>query len=304
MQRRAADSPVSETKESDDIISAALEKAKKDVYDSLCDSFNTTSVMNTMSEFITIYNSREKNPIGLDVTTKAAQWVTSLVNTFGLNGAATPEDSTLGWSGIDIPDAAKPLVYPLSAFRDELRKKARSPQGISPSDLEPAKVTADLSGNQQPPYSSIVQDFSAKVLAASGSKTISKDILALCDHLRDTALWNVDIYLEDRDGNQPALVRPVTKELRALRSDKEDKERQRLQAKEEREKEALARADKGKLSHLEMFRTAEFSVWDEEGLPLKDREGVEIAKSRSKKLRKDWERQRKLHEAWVKASGG
>ena len=303
MQRRALDSTASETKESDDLVSAALERARKDVYDSLCDSFNTPSVMNIISEFISIYNSREKTPINLDVVTKAAQWVTSLVNTFGLNGAATPQDSVLGWSGIDIPDAAKPLVYPLSAFRDELRRKARSPEGISPSDLEPARVAAVPSENLQHPYSGIVQDFSSKVLAASESKTLSKDILALCDYLRDTALWNVDIYLEDREGNQPALVRPVTRELRALRQDKEDKERQRLKAKEDREKEALAKADKGKLNHLEMFRTPEYSAWDGEGLPLRDRDGVEIAKSKGKKLRKDWERQKKLHEAWLKTSG-
>jgi cysteinyl-tRNA synthetase len=37
-------------------------------------------------------------------------------------------------------------------------------------------------------------------------------------------------------------------------------------------------------------------------LPVKDKEGKEVAKSRSKKLRKDWERQKKLHEAWVAAS--
>jgi cysteinyl-tRNA synthetase len=49
---------------------------------------------------------------------------------------------------------------------------------------------------------------------------------------------------------------------------------------------------------LEMFRTSEFSAWDADGLPTADAEGKEVAKSRSKKLRKDWERQKKLHEAW------
>lgn len=47
-----------------------------------------------------------------------------------------------------------------------------------------------------------------------------------------------------------------------------------------------------------MFRTEEYSEWDQEGLPLKDKEGVELTKSRTKKLKKDWERQKKLHEAW------
>jgi cysteinyl-tRNA synthetase len=56
--------------------------------------------------------------------------------------------------------------------------------------------------------------------------------------------------------------------------------------------------EKGKLSHLEMFRTSEFSAWDAEGLPTSDAEGKEVAKSRAKKLRKEWERQKKLHESW------
>ena len=303
VQNPAPDSPPPKA-ESDDIMSAVLEKAKSDVYDSLADSFNTPAAMNTISEFITYYNSQGKTAIGVTITMEAAQWVTSLVNIFGLNGAASPDDTTLGWSGIDIPDAAKSLIYPLSAFRDELRRKARSPEGISRADLEPALATSTLPEALQSPYSTIVQSFSSSVLAAAPSPNLSKDILALCDHLRDTALWDVGIYLEDRDGNQPALVRPVTKELRALRQDKEEKERQRLKAKEEREREAAVKADKGRLSHLEMFRTEDFSAWDEEGMPLKDKDGVEVAKSRTKKLRKEWERQKKLHEAWVKAGGG
>ena len=302
VQNQTSDSPPLKA-ESDDTMSDILKEAKKKVHDSLANSFDTPAVMTTISEFITDYNSQEKTTIGTAITTEAARWVTSLVNTFGLNGTASPNDTALGWSGIDIPEAAKSLIYPLSAFRDELRRKARSPEGITRADLEPAQATSTLPQTLESPYSTIVQSFSSSVLAAASSPNLSKDILALCDHLRDTALWDVDIYLEDRDGNQPALVRPVTKELRALRRDKEEKERQRLKAKEDREREAAAKADKGRLSHLEMYRTEEFSAWDEEGMPLKDKEGVEVAKSRTKKLRKEWERQKKLHEAWVKTGG-
>ena len=94
----------------------------------------------------------------------------------------------------------------------------------------------------------------------------------------------------------------MTRELQAARDEKEEKERVKQKAKDEREKEEKARADKGKLSHLEMFRTSEYSEWDTDGLPIKDSEGKEINKSRGKKLKKDWERQKKLHEAWKKAN--
>ncbi|KAL8946419.1 MAG: hypothetical protein Q9183_007906, partial [Haloplaca sp. 2 TL-2023] len=60
----------------------------------------------------------------------------------------------------------------------------------------------------------------------------------------------------------------------------------------------------GKMSPREMFATEEYGEWDEEGFPIKDREGNELVKSRVKKLRKEWERQRKLHEVWLKEQRG
>ena len=52
-----------------------------------------------------------------------------------------------------------------------------------------------------------------------------------------------------------------------------------------------------------MYRTAEFSEWDEGGFPVKDAEGKDVAKSRAKKLRKEFEVQRKRFEAWRAANG-
>jgi cysteinyl-tRNA synthetase len=66
----------------------------------------------------------------------------------------------------------------------------------------------------------------------------------------------------------------------------------------EKEKE-----DKAKLSHLEMFRTDEFEEWDENGIPTREKGGHELTKSRSKNLRKVWDRQKKAHEAWLKSQG-
>ncbi|KAI9869545.1 MAG: hypothetical protein M1830_005408, partial [Pleopsidium flavum] len=83
-----------------------------------------------------------------------------------------------------------------------------------------------------------------------------------------------------------------------------ERERQKQKAKEDRDREAAKKTDKGRLSQLEMFRTNEYTAWDDEGLPIKDAEGEEVTKSKTKKLRKDWERQKKLHEAWSKTPGG
>ena len=57
--------------------------------------------------------------------------------------------------------------------------------------------------------------------------------------------------------------------------------------------------EKAKIPHTELFRGDErFSAWDEEGIPTKTKEGEDLPKSALKKLRKDWERQKKLHEDW------
>ena len=52
-----------------------------------------------------------------------------------------------------------------------------------------------------------------------------------------------------------------------------------------------------------MFRTNEYNAWDDEGVPTRDAASEETTKSRAKKLKKDWERQKKLDEAWLVANG-
>ena len=284
-----------------------LQKAKDNVYDALCDSFNTSSAMRTISEMISEYNSADKKVLTIEQSLDTARWVTSMVNTFGLNGATKADDNSIGWSGIGIPEHAKPCLASISSMRDHLRQQARSSSGLDRDRLRNmissggTEISAD-NMKEAVPYHAVLSNFQADVSALTESDRLSKDILQLCDRIRDVDLWNLGIYLEDRPDDQPALIRPVTRELRAAKAEQEAREEQKKRAKEDREKEAAAKADKGKLSHFDMFRTAEYSAWDEEGLPLKDAAGEEITKSKGKKLRKDWERQKKMHEAWRKAT--
>jgi cysteinyl-tRNA synthetase len=66
----------------------------------------------------------------------------------------------------------------------------------------------------------------------------------------------------------------------------------------------IARIQKGKISPLDMFKSPNveqgvYGSWDEKGLPLTDAEGVELTKSRAKKLQKEWEQQKKAHDEWL-----
>ena len=293
--------------EADRVLTEALEKTKRSTFNALCDSFNTPAAMAVISELISSYNATDKMIIGHDMTHKIALWITSMVNTFGLNGSALPSSGAVGWSGIDIPDVAKAYLQSLSKLRDELRRKARTTSGLTMGDIGISEdLTMDLQGNTHPeaiPYKNVLQNFRSDTSSLQDSPTLSKEILQLCDRVRDVDLWEIGVYLEDRDGDQPALIRPITKELQASRMEKEDREKQKRKAREQRDREAAAKADKGRQSHLDMFRTGDYSAWDADGLPSKDKEGNEIAKNKAKKLRKEWEKQKERHDAWVKANG-
>ena len=265
---------------------------------------------NGISELISTYNSAKNGSISSDTTSDIAKWITRLVNIFGLNGEASPDSEIIGWSGIDIPDHAKPYVESVSRLRDQLRSRARSAKGLTAQELQTTvDAIADVAEDHQEPsargsstYRQVLQNFKAEATALVPSPNLSTAILSLTDRVRDIDLWERDIYLEDREHDEPALIRPVTRELRAARREKEDRERAKRVVKAEREKQAAARAEKGRLSHLDMFRTGEYSAWNEEGIPTKDAEGVDVTKSRDKKLRKDQVAQKKLHEAWISAN--
>ncbi len=299
-------------------LGGALEKAKVTTDHALCDSFNTAQVMEAIETLITTINSSDV--LDSENLLSAAKWVTKIVTIFGLNGSATPGDNSIGWSGIDIPEASKPVVSALSSLRDRLRTAAKSSLETSTELTEEIlrPILQDLTyssgiGEEAPAeLIQVLNTFRTDAANVKSHKGMSKDILQLCDRVRDIDLWEQGIALEDRLP-EPALIRPVTRELgerkekeraekEAREQGKEAKEQQKAQVKLEREQEAAAKAEKGRVSHLDIFKTEAYSAWDENGIPLKDKDAGELTKSRVKKLTKDWERQKKLHEAWVKSN--
>jgi cysteinyl-tRNA synthetase len=104
----------------------------------------------------------------------------------------------------------------------------------------------------------VLKQFCTNVKTLAAEQAPAKDLLASCDQLRDVHLWNLGIYLEDRDNPQPALVRPLDKLHIEARAERDSagtaKAMARLEqkAKEaEREKELRERA---KVDPLLTFR--------------------------------------------------
>ncbi|BCS28797.1 cysteine--tRNA ligase [Aspergillus puulaauensis] len=290
---------------SDSTLVDALEAAKTAANEQLSDSFNTPGLMGTISELITKYNSADKSTLNPKDVEASARWVTFMVNMLGLNGDTPVDTQEIGWSGIDVPEEAKPFLYPLSTMRDSLRQAARA-KTLNAEEVSKIVERGAVSGattDATQPYATVVSDFRNKLSSLDESIDIGKEVLALCDRVRDVDLFDLGVYLEDRE-NLPAIVRPISRDLIQAREEKAAQALQKQREKEAKEKEALKKLEKGKLSHLEMFRTNEYSAWDEEGIPTRDAAGEEVAKSRTKKLRKDWERQKKLHETWLASQQG
>lgn len=292
-----------------DFLTDSLKLAQGKVFNALCDSFDTHTAMGAISELVSTVNSAEGSNLTNTIVEDIAKWITSMVNVFGLNGTASSDSPEIGWEGIDIPEYAMSYLNSLSTARDSLRQLSKSKDSIS-SELLSSNFSSS-GANEQPvpdiarPYADVLTGFKNSVMSIdlNNSEGISKELLALCDRVRDIDLFDLGVYLEDRE-NRPALVRPVTRDLVEARERQAEQRLQKQRLKEEKSEKEQERLEKGKLSPLEMFKTSEFSAWDEDGLPTKDSSGNDIAKNRSKKLKKDWERQKKLHEAWLASNSG
>lgn len=290
-------------------LADALVTANNRVREALLDSFNTPDAMAAISTLITDYNSQPKSALTLQDHVDIGVFVTRMVNIFGLNGNGKPNTNEVGWEGINIPEAAKRYVEPISQMRDQLRQaaiarsitKEKIAKIVSSVDAPEAEVSNGT--RPRPSFARAYTEFKDSVLKATtyDNNAMNNEILGLCDQVRDVALWNLNVYLEDRE-NQPALVRPVTEGLRVARKEKEDRARQKEEAKRKRDEEARLKLAKGKLRPEDMFRpphSDEFSAWDPSGMPTTMKDGTPVAPSRAKKLKKEWERQKKAHEVFL-----
>ncbi|KAI0816218.1 cysteinyl-tRNA synthetase [Xylaria sp. FL0064] len=286
---------------------SALDKGKADIDAALCDSFNTSVVMRILSDLVTESNSAEA--LSDQTVILLARWITRIVTIFGLDpeGDLSNPDR-IGWSGLEIPSIAKPYVYPVSELRDKVRTLACSGSvdhaaiaKLADETIVVASMTEDESSK---PYDQVLQHFRTHVKDLAAQQAPTKDLVALCDQLRDVHLWNLGIYLEDRNSSKPALVRPLDKLLIQARAEQESAgaakaktklEKEAREAEREKELRELAKVDP-----LVMCKNSvEYLEWDESGIPTLDVEGNAVSKNKRKKLVREWERQKKRHEEWL-----
>ena len=313
-------------------LDTALSKAQREVGEALADSFDTPRATRALIELVTQYNSSEKASLSSRSTLEVGRWVTKMINIFGLDatGPGAPDDNSqaIGWSGLDILEDIQADVYAISNFRDQLRSRANRilrERKNGPSTLDGTTISTftafiqplldDLQRStkkSQPQISDVVKSITHTTSALLESNANITEYLKLCDTIRDSYLWDLSVYLEDStEEGQPAVVRPLDAELIASRRDADQRKAAKLEqdkkkVDEKARKEAEADA-KAKVAPEDMFksdeRRGEFGEWDEQGFPTRMADGTELTKNKAKGMRKEWELQRKRHEAWRAKQG-
>ncbi|OWP04337.1 hypothetical protein B2J93_9405 [Marssonina coronariae] len=306
-------------KDAGEELAAGLEKAQSEMKAALSDSFDTPRAMRIIAELIkeaSIHINTQKASADIKGLENAARWVTKIVGIFGLDSEATSPYVGLGWvkktsDELTPKELAAPFAKIYQSVKGEVERLSLHSEVLDQllaGDVDAEFATLESSGTKDPEYLiypyvraiSKIRDELRKIAPTSASKN---DILKLSDQIRDDDLTNVGVYLDDRGEGQSSLPKFIpTDELLAQKEDKAAKEREKLaqktQARLEREKAGLEKAERAKLSPSDMFRDERFSAWDADGLPTKTKEGDDVPKSALKKLKKEWDRQKKMHEEW------
>ncbi|KAH8165882.1 hypothetical protein CIB48_g2372 [Xylaria polymorpha] len=309
---------------------ADLEQAKKDVDAALGNSFDTPQVLRTIADIIRKANIHIGAPNGnleLVAVESIARWITKIVGILGLDANASPPYEGLGWASafasadVDPTTAVKPYeaVY-ISVLSDAKSLDLPASEVLtnllsqSPRTEFDSLVEAGVRDPEQLglPYiraTSKLRDELRRIVP-SATPELKKSVLSLSDRIRDFDLTNIGVYLDDRPDGQPSLIKFIpAAELIAAREEKAAKDAEKARAKEEarlaREKAEAEKWEKAKIAPQEMFQNDDrYSEWDAEGIPTKLKDGSEVPKTQLKRLRKEWDRQNKVHGEYLAKFGG
>ncbi|CDO92791.1 unnamed protein product [Kluyveromyces dobzhanskii CBS 2104] len=245
-----------------------LKLTQEKVYESFCDNLSTPQVLKQLNDLLTksnTYIASIGSELKIEPLLAVTRYISKILGVIGFqirsDGLGWLDDSSSGSSSsISKEDVVMPYVKCLSQFRDEVRQ-----------------------------------------LAMNGAP--SSDLLQVTDRLRNQELLELNVAIDDRQG-QSSLVKFLTEkeksEMIELNQEKLRKEAEKQSRKLEqlkiKEAKELERLEKAKLSPQDMFKNNQYTEWDEDGLPIKDKDGNEVTKSMTKKLKKQWLAQKKLHE--------
>ncbi|KAM0683422.1 cysteinyl-tRNA synthetase [Mitosporidium daphniae] len=247
-------------------LSQSLFACQEAVHASLCDSFDTPSVLKSLNALMSDCRVYLKNKgdasVYSQLLSEISAYIEKILKAFGVSFANLNDQCTVSQSSLFAKSA-----HLISSFRDKLR-------ALSFEALQ------------------------------KGQQISPKMLLELCDQLRDNGCPDLGVILEDRttegSGHLAALVKILDQDT--LKRMKEEKE-QSMQASLHKKKEMAAisqqrqaqRHTRALICPSEMFKDLSlYSKFDEQGIPTHDAAGEELPKSRIKKLIKEYQQQEKL----------
>ena len=252
-----------------------LRATKEDVHDALTDNFNSRAALNKVIDLVNDLNKEFKAatisstyPIFLEFT----KWFTRLLAVFGFESSTI--EGRLGWA--EDRDPLYSEIRKAVRYRDAVRAKAISKSPIDDIDVLSHQLDSLLQSHDPnfTPYLKGVKDFTTSISKLTSSNAPFTDYLKESDRFRDETMLELGVSIDDTEFGLATIrfadaSRLIAERDRTRGAESEIAERkaaEKQKRKDEEERKAREKLEKGKVSPAEMFRTSEYSQWDEEVL--------------------------------------
>nr|CAB3227681.1 cysteine--tRNA ligase, cytoplasmic-like [Phallusia mammillata] len=255
-------------------LSETFSKLQQNVHVAMCDNVDTRTVLDNLRQLVTASNTylanahtQKATPNG-QLLKDVAKYITWIFKVFGAISGEAEIGFPITVSGGGMQNSEStlmPYLNVLSTFREDVRNVARN-----------YKVT---------------------------------EVLALCDELRDTELPKLGVRLEDKEGARTVVKLVDREQLMKEKAEKklaEEKKRKEKEAAKEaaaRKKEEKEAQKRIPANQLFIGQTDKFSQFDNQGFPTHSADGKELSKGQSKKLRKLYDAQDKMHQEYLQQNG-
>ncbi|TEB06334.1 cysteinyl-tRNA synthetase, partial [Coprinellus micaceus] len=234
-----------------------FDNTKVTFHKALCDSINTPASIAAIRSLVSqtnTYLNQSSGSIDSFLVLGISRWIMRMLRIFGLDAL---DATRVGWS-------------------------------IQPSGSDEITVKPEL-----PPYLQALSSFRDDIrkIARDKSPSMGRDILTLCDRMRDTVLPPMGVQLADQPG-RPTVIKFVERSRGRGPNLTQLPTRESTQSSKRLERSKINPSDMFKPPHV----TGQYGSWDEQGVPLTDADGMDLSKNQRKKLQKQWKFQQALHE--------
>lgn len=254
-------------------LAERFQETKGTVHAGLTDNFNSRAAITSISELINDLN-KEFKATNISFTAllllEITQWMTKILATFGFEPSTT--EGRLGWA--EDRDHLLPKIKKAVRYRDGVRAKAISKSGIDEIDGLTGQLDTllNLNSPEFASYRTGINDFASSVVHLTKSNAPFADFLKECDRFRDEIMLELGVSIDDTDfgiatirfADASRLISERDRKKAADAALAEQKAAEKQRRKEEEDRKAREKLEKGKIAPIDMFKTNDYSKWDEE----------------------------------------